>query len=40
VQNYKKSQSSRIMWNYGVSLEPMFCLTDMLGLDMMLDHKV
>jgi hypothetical protein len=40
VQSYGKSQGSRIMKNYDVSLEPMFCLMDLLRLDMMLDHKV
>jgi hypothetical protein len=40
VQSYKKSQGSRNMWSYDVSLEPMFCLIVLLRLDMMLNPKV
>jgi hypothetical protein len=40
VQSYEESQGPRIMWNYDVSLEPMFCLIDLLRLIMKLNYKV
>jgi hypothetical protein len=40
VQSYEKLQGSPIMWNYDVSLEPMFCLINLLRLIMKLNYKV